>query len=972
MKKRILSCFAFVLVVCCLVPLWASAISWNGSSAGGGGSGTSATVNGYAIRTLGDNCVGYRFSVVDKTGANKVTKVIDVYRKNEHGNNACDNEYKFSVKYNKKQLIGKQDGGFSTAKSNVNCYPESWMPFVTALPAPDGMGIWQAYNGNLNSILSVLGVGNIDMLKNGDKILVEPIYDVKIEGIYHAVTVSEIAIYGKYLLGAYSNGGASYTAESWGFIAKYVNMHYPNSLFTPDGMSLWGNAVALTKQATFYTIINTGYGVGIAYTEKRPDFEPSLTVESCQAWPGSKGVRNNNSYGTSRGNSFATWTYEHDYPQKGKTIWYRIYFPAEKENCYVKQTVSVVGGGSTSRNVYSNSNTIYDVALSPTTVGDVSYYTVKARVDLLDSSGKVKKYGVEKSFYIPVRPIVYRYKVTAYDITGNVAAYASLDGSSGVVYAGQRIQTKYTYTSPNTWTSYNNLWAAMQKWNGSEWVSVNGADGKLLNAALNNNTSKTVTSSIGYTTVPDNSGGGWNHIPVKLTTTWVADTAHTSESNWLDLPIVKPDLELKEIRLITADGYIADPEALNIGEHLTIQYVYKNNTGCKVYADGFGDDESKINTSGVYAIEAGGSIVVNGSQIIVPEVREFNVWGGVYLEGAGIRNTQYESNRNNNEKTLVCKVNYPLSLEPIEPNAPYREKTDVITSYHLINPSSKNYTPADNVSVKFEVYKANGTLIQRFEKVKCVVPKNKTNLVYFKWRVPEGLNGSKVTIKAYIVSDGRQYNLVTKDYNTIPYKLFNTPDTQYEREAPSGFTVPAEPTSTNSFATWNEYVYENGAFAQKQYGVALHRSGNDAEIVPTISDTAVLADGKWTMKSGYGISADLKTSILYVSGYEHPALNVAYTNPQYAYALVPEYSYQNATGKSITLISASTNNWVFPSISSILNIHYTPVWYPDGKYTVNFIVSDVWTPSGMISAQAVPESITINEDMYSDWYVGRK
>ena len=66
-------------------------------------------------------------------------------------------------------------------------------------------------------------------------------------------------------MGGSSNGGGSSTSASWGFIAAYTNKHYPNSLYTPDGQGLWDGVGALSKQATFYTIINTGYGVGIAF-----------------------------------------------------------------------------------------------------------------------------------------------------------------------------------------------------------------------------------------------------------------------------------------------------------------------------------------------------------------------------------------------------------------------------------------------------------------------------------------------------------------------------------------------------------------------------------------------------------------------------------------------------------------------------------------------------------------------------------
>ena len=117
MKKKfipILSVFLALITTFSSLAITAYALSWDGSSAGGGGAGTSAGPNGYAIMTTDDNCmIGYRFSVVDKSGN---TKVIDVYRNTSYANQAF-NWYKFSTKCNKKQLKDNQNGGFSTSKT---------------------------------------------------------------------------------------------------------------------------------------------------------------------------------------------------------------------------------------------------------------------------------------------------------------------------------------------------------------------------------------------------------------------------------------------------------------------------------------------------------------------------------------------------------------------------------------------------------------------------------------------------------------------------------------------------------------------------------------------------------------------------------------------------------------------------------------------------------------------------------------
>lgn len=207
-------------------------------------------------------------------------------------------------------------------------------------------------------------------------------------------------------------------------------------MYTPDGQGLWTGAASLTKRATFYDIINKGYGVGIAYTETKPDISPALNVKYVDIWKGSIANRGY-AFGSSNGSSLGNYSYINNYPTVGDSLFYGVYFPPETQNIYVRQSVRLQGGNWTSRNVYSNSNTWYDVALPPATVdaGRTSYI-VEAKVDWIDSNGAVLKYGAVKTFYVPVKPKINRYQVAMYDYTGGLAAKAGSGGNSGAVYVG--------------------------------------------------------------------------------------------------------------------------------------------------------------------------------------------------------------------------------------------------------------------------------------------------------------------------------------------------------------------------------------------------------------------------------------------------------------------------------------------------------------------------------------------------------
>ena len=112
-----------------------------------------------------------------------------------------------------------------------------------------------------------------------------------------------------------------------------------------------------------------------------------------------------------------------------------------------------------------------------------------------------------------------------------------------------------------------------------------------------------------------------------------------------------------------------------------------------------------------------------------------------------------------------------------------------------------------------------------------------------------------------------------------------------------------------------------------------------------------------------------------VEGYESPEYGSGYTVPQYAYSLFPEYGYKYGTNTVTTMKIKPENSylhWVFPAVGNVENVHYTPVWYPDGKYSVKVVKSDAWTPMGMLKSEDVISNITLSGNMYDDWYVGRK
>lgn len=730
-----------------------------------------------------------------------------------------------------------------------------------------------------------------------------------------------------------------------------------------------GSGTAYTDKQSVKNLTTTNGDVITLYAQWQ--YDPLLSVKKCDVYSGNK---NNKTtlFGITTGNVFEDYVYKTNYPTIGDTVWYNINFPAESKSIKVRQYVKYKGGSWQTRDVtLSSSNSAsqwFPVQFTgnyKTIIASQQYFEIQAKTDWIDSNGNVLKSGATKTFYIPIKPVVHRTQVSARGYEGNIVAYNGKDGSNGAIYSGQHINLSYKYTADNSWGATEYFRGSAYTYNGSKWVqaykSNDGYDAAKNRTYISSKNALNISSSLNTYTVPKTTQ---NKMKFKLETWWASDKSHTQETTWIELPVLPCDIELKEIRLVDTSGRILDPLNLEAGQQVKVQYIYKNNTDARVYIEGYRDDKTLIN--GVYSIPANSTRYLPGYDFTVPNKRTFTLWGGIYLEGMGIYNTEYETNGSNNAKTLTCKVNHPLRLQPIPQNADYRENTEVITSFWLNNGYTDDYTPSENISVKFNVYNGS-SLIKSYTKTQVIVPGKASNLLYFKWKVPTGLNGADVRITGEIIDGGVSYNKVSAAYSTTPKISSITPDTQFEKKTPSGFTIPSEPQTKNQSASWWEWYYSSGQFVKKTFAVGF--SDSYASIMPATGSTAKKSGSVWYMKSGYGLSLSLSNGTKGISGYPMPA-STAYTKPQFAVATFPEYEYSTALKKYSTLTLSGTN-WIFPAHGSYGNVHFTPLWYPNGNYTVSVTLSDMWTPAGMITKTMNTNTVKISDSAYDDWYVSR-
>ena len=120
------------------------------------------------------------------------------------------------------------------------------------------------------------------------------------------------------------------------------------------------------------------------------------------------------------------------------------------------------------------------------------------------------------------------------------------------------------------------------------------------------------------------------------------------------------------------------------------------------------------------------------------------------------------------------------------------------------------------------------------------------------------------------------------------------------------------------------------------------------------------------MKSGYGFN-------MVVSGRLSTSAPTSHVTPiQNVVAYFPEFQYQWYWRLLERTTSGYSSAYEFKHNEySTYNerAHFTPVWFPDGRYTAYAEVLDAWTPAGMLQIN-LTDSLTIRDNLFSDWHIG--
>ena len=310
----------------------------------------------------------------------------------------------------------------------------------------------------------------------------------------------------------------------------------------------------------------------------------------------------------------------------------------------------------------------------------------------------------------------------------------------------------------------------------------------------------------------------------------------------------------------------------------------------------------------------------------------------------------------------------PEQPEPTDYDYEYRVDTDVITPVTLYAGSEINPDGPATVTftIKGSTYRMNN----------IVIPEGDSQLAWVKWHTPSEPQDITITVRT---------NRGTLSQTTIKAKVVDLsgndpPDPKATDTAGSWRPSSVPSREEKSYAAWSVW------WAQWHPYWVWHSTGDDdgywvdegwydffrdnysASMTATTRiepDEKVPTAAGNTMKSGYGVSNTVTATVSTSAPMSH------YTYGQTAVSYFPEFNYTTYWRLLDPLSSGKTARFQFAeNIYSTYKqrVHFSPVWFPDGSYTVNTHVMDIWTPAGMLCAN-LTDSVMISGSLYDDWHI---
>jgi hypothetical protein len=317
--------------------------------------------------------------------------------------------------------------------------------------------------------------------------------------------------------------------------------------------------------------------------------------------------------------------------------------------------------------------------------------------------------------------------------------------------------------------------------------------------------------------------------------------------------------------------------------------------------------------------------------------------------------------------------------------ATYRTNTDVITSVTLNTDSQIN--PNSPARVTFNIGGSS------YSVTNIVIPEGDSQVVWVKWHTPS--TAQKISISMSASKGSLSASSITADIVSLDNNIPPDPTADDKND---GFTTPSLPSNTqitsNSWGVWSAVWVPNWVWHEDWHWVKDSNSktgghwkdngkwvdegswkytytGYHASLSASMSllpdDKVPSAQGK-QMASGYGVKINVSANLNTTAPSAH------YTCAQTGVSYFPEFDYKTYWRHLALTANGESSSLAFkPNIYSTYNrgVHFTPLWFPDGKYTTYTYLQDAWTPGGMLSMN-LNDYVTIKGNVYQDWHIGPK
>lgn len=298
----------------------------------------------------------------------------------------------------------------------------------------------------------------------------------------------------------------------------------------------------------------------------------------------------------------------------------------------------------------------------------------------------------------------------------------------------------------------------------------------------------------------------------------------------------------------------------------------------------------------------------------------------------------------------------------------YRVNTEVITTVRVIGGQSD---PDHPTRVNFNI----GGRSYHVDNV--YYPSGDSQVVWVKWTTPATEQDMNITVS--VSGPGRT------EKGTIHAKIVdlgkNPPPNPVADDRHDGFSyssIPSRPVKTSaSWTVWRPWWQENWVWHSGdddddgwwedcgwwEFDLDSYQASLSASMSIKCDSKNPTSNGR-IMKSGYGINQTVNGSI---SSNQSSAV----IQPQNAVSYFPEFGY-GTYWRLLERMGSGQFEFQKNSYSAYKNrTHFSPIWMPDGAYTINTWLIDGWTPDGMLSAN-LTDSLTIQGNLWQDWHISPK